>query len=63
MSWICPTGFYQPEDAGETPGELTRRDDEWKENAETIPATERKEAEGGHVEENADTEATEYQRQ
>ncbi|MCJ8731418.1 hypothetical protein PDJAM_G00199370 [Pangasius djambal] len=51
------------EDAGERPGELIQRDEEWQETEETITVTERKEDEGGDEQENTDTEPTEYQRQ
>lgn len=63
MPCICPTVFCQSEDAGETPGELTERDEERQENAETIAATERKEVEGGDELGSTDTEPTDYQPQ
>lgn len=55
--------FSQLEEAGERPGELTQRDEEWHENDETTTAMERKEDEGGDEQENTDTEPTAYQHQ
>lgn len=63
MPCICPTVFSQLEEAGERPGELTQRDEEWHENDETTTAMERKEDEGGDEQENTDTEPTAYQHQ
>ncbi|XP_060781268.1 telomerase Cajal body protein 1 isoform X2 [Neoarius graeffei] len=56
--------FTELEEAGQRPGELTQRDEEWQENEETIAETEReKDGGGGDVQENTDTQPTEDQGQ
>lgn len=55
--------FCQSEDAEESPGDLTHRDEEWQENEETMASVERKEDEAGDGQENADPEPADYQHQ
>lgn len=59
MPCICCTVLCQTVD----PGELTQRPEEWQENEKTITVPERREYEDGAMQENTDTQPTEYQRQ